>query len=93
MPLLYFILCVESAQSCGGELSESEDTFGIMLIELEMGSMTACHWVINNEQMQTLELKIFRLHLPNDDTCTSAFIEVSQHRIALGKCDPEAIKR
>ena len=68
---------VESVTLCGGELSETVDTFGIMLNEMQMGSETACHWAINNEQVQTIELKIFQLHLPDDETCTSAFIGVS----------------
>ena len=70
-------LLVESIETCGGELSESEDTFGVMLNELQMGSQTACNWVINNDQKQTIELKIFRLYLPNNESCTSASIEVS----------------
>ena len=81
---------VESVRPCGGELnSESVDTFGLMLNELQMSSMTACHWIINNEQKETIELKIFRMHLPDDDMCTSAFIEVSEtsHFHLIVKCE------
>ena len=57
-------------------MSESVDTFGLILNDLQMGSRTACHWVIDNSQKQKIELKIFRLFLPDDDTCESAFVEV-----------------
>ena len=77
--ICYTCSVVESVKPCGEELSESVNTFGIVINELQMGSETACHWAINNEQKQTIELKIFRLHLPDDDTCYSAFIEVSEH--------------